>query len=214
MSGEPPPGSRRVEILSRERVHDGFYRLDRIRLRHERFDGSWTPPLVRELLVQRAAVAVLPYDPWRELVVLVEQFRTGCLDHPGEPWLIEAPAGLIDRAETAEAVARREVREETGLAVGRLWPLGCYHASPGGTSERVAVFVAEVEAPEAGGTFGMAHEHEDIRTHVVPVATAFAWAEEGRVIAANALIPLLWLRVHRERIRAAWRGEGAAPPEP
>ena len=133
------------EILTRERLHDGFYQLDRLRLRHERFDGAWTPPLVRELLVQRAAVAVLPFDPRREVVVLVEQFRAGCLDLPGEPWLLEAVAGLTDGEEAAEDVARRELAEETGLAAGRLIHACDYHSSPGGTSERVSVFIAEVD---------------------------------------------------------------------
>lgn len=200
----PDQARRRLEILERTRLHDGFYKFDRLRLRHERFDGSWTPPLTRELLVQRTAVAVLPYDPKREAVVLVEQFRTGCIDHPGEPWLLEAPAGLIDRDEPAEAVARREVHEETGLKVGRLAFACQYHSSPGGTSERVSVFVAEVSAPEAGGTYGVVHEHEDIRTHVVPLATAFDWVAAGRIIAASGLVPLLWLQLHRDRVDAAW----------
>ena len=50
--------------------------------------------------------------------MLVEQFRAGCIDLPGEPWLIEAVAGLVETGETAEDVAMREVREETGLAPG------------------------------------------------------------------------------------------------
>ena len=65
-------------------------------------------------------IVALPYDPARDLVVLVEQFRTGCVDHPGDPWLIEAVAGLVEDGEAPEAVARREVREETGLEAGRL----------------------------------------------------------------------------------------------
>lgn len=152
-------------------------------------------------------MAVLPYDPARDVVVLVEQFRTGCLDLPGEPWLLEAVAGLVDRAaaEAPERAARREVLEETGLAVGRLERLGEYHASPGGTSERVTAFVAEVAAPAAGGTFGVAHEHEDIRTHVLAAAQAFALLDAGRIVAASGLIPLLWLRPRLEGLRAAWR---------
>lgn len=201
MSGRPGRG---VEILARERLHEGFYRLDRVRLRHQRFDGSWTPPLVRELLVQRAAVAVLPFDPGREAVVLVEQFRAGCLDLPGEPWLLEAVAGLADGEEACEAVARRELVEETGLAAGRMLHACDYHSSPGGTSERVQVFIAEVTAPAAGGTFGLAHEQEDIRTHVLPLATALEWVDSGRIVAASGLVPLLWLRAHLGTVRAAW----------
>ena len=92
MSGDPP--TRRVRILERRRVHDGFYKFDALQLQHERFDGGWTGPLRRELLVQRAAVAVLPYDPEQDLVVLVEQFRTGCVDLPGEQALSSAEGGV------------------------------------------------------------------------------------------------------------------------
>ncbi|MFL5332857.1 MAG: NUDIX domain-containing protein [Geminicoccaceae bacterium] len=203
MSGERP--GRRFRVLDRRRVHEGFYQLDVLELQHERFDGGWTGPLRRELLVQRRAVAVLPYDPEQDLVVLVEQFRTGCIDQAaGEPWLIEAVAGLVEDGETAEQVAEREVREETGLAIGRLEHACRYHASPGGTSEQVQVFVAEIQAGAAGGVHGVAHEDEDIRTHVLPAEQAFAMVADGRIIAANGVIPILWLQLHRERLRRAW----------
>lgn len=206
MSGET--AKPRFRILARERVHDGFYQLDVLTLSHQRFRGGWTKPLRRELLVQRSAVAVLPYDPMQDLVVLVEQFRAGCIDHPGEPWLIEAVAGLVEAGEPSTAVAAREVDEETGLAIGRTAFVCRYHASPGGTSEQVDVFVAEVDAG-AAGVFGVAEEDEDIRTRVLPAAEAFAMAADGRIIAANSIIPLLWLQLHRDRLRAEWRRAAA-----
>lgn len=210
--GQGSGKSRRVEILARERLYDGFFKLDRLKLRHERFDGGWTPPLNRELFIQRDAVVALPYDPLQDRVVLIEQFRTGCLEHEGSPWLIEAPAGLIDREETPEQVARREVREETGLEAGRVALACVYHSTPGGTTERVHTFVAEVAAPESGGVFGLPDEHEDIRTLVLPAEEAFAWVDSGRIIAANGLIPLMWLRLHRERLRREWQGDAASHP--
>lgn len=200
---------RQVEILERRRAYDAFFKLDVLDLRHERFDGTWTPVLRRELFVQRAAVAVLPYDAMLDVVVLVEQFRAGCVDLPGDPWLIEAVAGLVEEGEAPEEVAARETREETGLEVGRLKFVCRYHASPGGTSERVQVYVGEVVAPDAGGMFGMAHEGEDIRTHIVPALTAFEMVDDGRIVAANGVVPLLWLRSQRERLRREWQRAAA-----
>ncbi len=206
VSGSP---GRQVEILDRQRVYDAFFKLDVLQLRHQRFAGDWTPVLKRELFVQRPAVAVLPYDAVQDVVVLVEQFRTGCLDLPGDPWLVEAVAGIVETGETPEAVAIRETREETGLELGRLVLACSYHASPGGTSERVHVFVGEIAAPPSGGTYGMAHEGEDIRTHVVPALTAFEMVADGRVVAANGVVPLLWLQANRDRLRREWQRAAA-----
>lgn len=196
------------EILERCRVHDGFYRFDRLRIRHERFEGGWTPPLDRELLVQREAVAVLPYDPRRDRVVLIEQFRAGALDSEDGPWLLEAVAGLSEPGELPEQVARRELLEETGLTCGRLEAACRYRSSPGGTSELVSVFIAEVDAPESNGVFGASDEHEDILTHPMSPEAAFAGVAAGRIVAATAVVPLLYLRTHRDRLRTAWATAG------
>ncbi len=200
-----PP--RKFEVLARRRVHQGFYRFDILELRHERFAGGWTHPLKRELLLQPDAVAVLPYDAKRDRVVLIEQFRVGALDAPDGPWLLEAVAGIIEEGETAEQVARREIREEAGLEAGRLERVGAYRSSPGGTSERVEVFIAEVEAPEEGGIFGLDAEQEDIRTLPMMAEEAFRLLGEGRITAATAVVPLLYLRAERARLRREWSGE-------
>ncbi len=205
------PKRRHFEILERRRRHDGFFKLDLLRLRHERFDGGWSVPLRRELFLQREAVAALPYDPRRDRVVLIEQFRAGAIEAPEGPWLVEAVAGLREPGEDPEEVARREVAEETGLAVGRLERAGAYRSSPGATNELVHVYLAEVEAPAEGGIHGLAGEHEDIRSMVVTADEAFAWLETGRVTAATAVVPLLWLRVHRPRLRRLWTGDGERP---
>lgn len=209
MSPTSPPNRLHFEILGRERLYEGFYAFDRLLLRHERFAGGWSPPLVRELLVQRHAVAVLPYDPERDLVVLIEQFRVGAIDADDGPWLVEAVAGLVEPGETAEQVARRELREEAGLDAGRLAFVGRYRSSPGGTTEQVEVFVAEVRAPDREGVYGSGHEHEDIRTRILPSTDAFAAVARGEIVAATAVVPLLWLESHRSRLRREW---GEPPP--
>lgn len=198
-----------MEILERRRTHAGFLRLDMITLRHERFDGRTTGVLNRELLVQRAAVAVVPWDPHRDVVVLVEQFRAGLIDTP-DAWSMEAPAGLIDGDEPPEEAARREVQEETGLRAVRIEAAGLYHSSPGASTEAVRCFVAEVTAPVEGGLFGVAGEDEDIRTVVLPRMEAMAAIDDGRLTAANTLIPLAWLDRQRDRLHRAWLADAAS----
>lgn len=115
-----------VEIIEREQCFSGFYRLDRLQLRHRLFSGGMGRQLERELFVRHDAVCVLPYDPRRDEVVLIEQFRVGAIGKVDNPWLIELVAGLIDKNEQPEEVARREAIEEAGLEVGELWPVTTY----------------------------------------------------------------------------------------
>jgi ADP-ribose pyrophosphatase len=196
------PGS--WEIVERREVYRGFFSLDVLRLRHRLFRGGWSPVIQRELFRTRRAVVVLPYDPVRDAVVLVEQFRTGALEMCEHPWMLEACAGMTEPGETAEDVARRECLEECGLEPRRLALCCEYAASPGAMTERVTVFVGEVSAPEKGAVFGVAAETEDIRSHVMPLEQALAWLRQGRIIAVTAVTSLLWLQANKASLRAEW----------
>ena len=112
-----------VEIVKRENGYQGFYKLDRVHLRHELFAGGMSREISREVFVRHDAVCVLPYDPQRDEVVLIEQFRVGAMGKTDTPWLIELVAGLIDKAEEPEEVAHREGEEEAGLTFSSLWPV-------------------------------------------------------------------------------------------
>jgi ADP-ribose pyrophosphatase len=200
-----PPGPDAWEIVARQPVYRGFYDLDVLKLRHSLFGGGWTGTLTRELYRMRRAVTVLPWDPVRDTVVLIEQFRVGAIEMQARPWLLEACAGLTEEGETAEEVARRECLEECGLAPRRLVHACDYASSPGACSERVSAYVGEVTAPDASGVFGVTDESEDIRTHVLPFDAAFALIGKGEIIAVTAVVTLLWLHANRERLRAEWQ---------
>ena len=195
----------KVEIVEREACFRGFYALDRLHLRHEQFRGGMGPLISRELFVRHDAVCVLPYDPQLDRVVLIEQFRVGALDKSAHPWLLELVAGLIDKAESPEQVARREAEEEAGLTLGELWPVTAYYPSPGGSDERVHLFVGRCDSRGAGGIHGLAEEGEDIRVLVLGVDEALAALAEGRIDNAASIIALQWLALNRERVRQAWR---------
>lgn len=115
-----------VDIVRREKCYEGFYKLDRVHLRHELFAGGMSREINREVFVRHDAVCVLPYDPQRDEVVLIEQFRVGAMGKTDNPWLVELVAGLIDKDEQPEEVAHREAQEEAGLDIKALWPMTKY----------------------------------------------------------------------------------------
>ncbi|HUE92045.1 NUDIX domain-containing protein [Pseudomonas sp.] len=193
-----------VEISEREVCFSGFYQLDRLQLRHRQFAGGMGPVLSRELFVRRDAVCVLPYDPQRDCVVLIEQFRIGALDKSNNPWLLELVAGLIDDGEQPEQVALREAIEEADLALTSLWPITQYYPSPGGSDERVHLFVGRCDSAGAGGVHGLAEEGEDIRVHVWPLEDALDAVKDGRIDNAASIIALQWLALNRAEVRGLW----------
>lgn len=193
-----------VEILEKTTVYDGYFRIDHYRLRHRLHAGGWTAPLEREVFERGHAVAVLPYDPVRDEIVLLEQFRIGAHAAGRQPWLVEIVAGIIEDGETVEDVARRECLEEAGCAIEELEPLYDYLVSPGGTSESVSLFIGRVDAANAGGIYGLAEEHEDIRAFCVPADEALNMLAQGGIGNAVALIALQWLALNKDNLRKKW----------
>jgi nudix-type nucleoside diphosphatase, YffH/AdpP family len=194
----------KVDLLERIVCYEGFFRLERYRLRHTLFDGGWSAAQERELLVRGRVVAVLPYDPELDRIVLIEQFRIGALRTLGEPWLIEIVAGIVEEGETPDQVARRETWEEAGCKVHELLPIFEYLLNPGISSEWVHFYCARVNAVKAGGIHGLAEEGEDIKVHLVPVDEALALLHAGKINSALPIIALQWLALHRAELRARW----------
>lgn len=191
------------QILECDTVYQGYFRIDRYRLRHTLFEGGWSRPVQREVFERGHAVAVLPYDPRLDAVLLIEQFRIGALAAKveGGPWLMELIAGIIDPGETAEEVARREALEEAGCRLEELEPICDYLVSPGGTSEQASVYFARADLDGVGGIHGLDQENEDIRVHVIPTEEAIAMADDGRVANAAGVIGLYWLARNRKRLQ-------------
>jgi ADP-ribose pyrophosphatase len=194
----------RVVVLEQTVAFNGFFKVIRYRLRHRQFAGGMGAELVREVLERGHAVVVLPFDPTRNQVVLIEQFRIGALGVVDDPWLVEPVAGIIEPGERAAEVARREALEEAGLELLDLVPACNYFASPGGSTETCQVFIGRVDAASAGGIFGVAHEGEDIKVRVLGLEEALKWLGDGRIHAAPTIVALQWLALHRAEIAERW----------
>ncbi|MFL6533748.1 MAG: NUDIX domain-containing protein [Pseudomonas sp.] len=193
-----------VEIVERESCYKGFYKLDRVRLRHELFAGGMSREISRELFVRHDAVCVLPYDPQRDEVVLIEQFRVGAMGKSANPWLVELVAGLIDKEEQPEEVAHREAQEEAGLVFAALWPMTKYFPSPGGSDEFVHLFLGRCDSTGAGGLHGLLEEAEDIRVKTWAFEDALQAVRDGRICNAASIIALQWLALNRDEVRGLW----------
>jgi ADP-ribose pyrophosphatase len=193
-----------VEIVERANCFQGFYKLDRVRLRHELFAGGMGREISRELFVRHDAVCVLPYDARRDEVVLIEQFRVGALGKVENPWLVELVAGLIDKDEQPEEVAHREAQEEAGLAIAALWPMTRYFPSPGGSDEFVHLYLGRCSSEGAGGLHGLEEEGEDIRVRVWTFEDALQAVRDGRIANAATIIALQWLALNRAEVRGLW----------
>ena len=190
----------RWKLERHQTLFEKYFRLDEYHLSHELFGGGSSPVFTREIFERGRVVAVLPYDPRHDRVVLIEQFRAGAIDDADGPWLVECVAGVIEDGESETEVARRESIEETGCPIGKLEQISQYYVSPGGTSEHCSLFCGLVDSSGAGGIHGLPDEHEDIRVLVVDSAEAFAWVRDGRIRSSATIIALQWLELNAARL--------------
>lgn len=203
----PAPGDVVVAAVDTPYAH--FFSVEEYDLQFRRFDGHLSPSIIRAAFVMGDAVTVLPYDPRRDLVLVVEQFRAGPLARGDrQMWSIEAIAGRIDPGETPQDAARREAEEEAGLSLGALLEVAQYYPSPGAISEYLYSFVALTDLPDgAAGVFGLAEEAENIRGHLIPFDQLMGLVATGEVSNAPLILTALWLARERPRLR----GSAACP---
>ncbi len=198
------PNSADVELVEKTTPYDGYFRLGVYRLRHKRFDGGWSGVMSRELFERGHAAVVLPYDPARDMVVLIEQFRIGAYAAGIEPWLIEPVAGIVESGEAPEDVARREAIEEAGCEIAELEPIGTVLTSPGACSEVVHLYCGRVDSGGVGGIHGLDHEHENIRAFVLSADSALERLAKGEYNNASTVMTLQWLALNREWLKKKW----------
>ena len=191
-------------IINNKQLYRGFFKLYRYELKHDLFEGGESPILARELLDRYHAAAVLPYDPVRDEIVLIEQFRIGAVEDATGPWLMEIIAGLLEPGETAEQLVHREAMEEAGCIISDVIPVHEYYSSPGSSNEKIQIYFARTDTEGLGGVHGIDEEGEDIRVHVVSSDTAFDWLDQGRIDSAVPIIALQWFRLNRDKIRQQW----------
>ena len=188
-----------------ERPYAAYFTLEKYDLAFKRYDGSTSAMVRREVFVATDAMIVLPYDPIRDRVLLVEQFRPGPFARGDQkPWQLEPIAGRIDTNETAEETAHREAMEEAGLTLSRLEEVAHCYASPGCSTEYFDIYVGIADLPdEIAGVNGLEEEAEDIRSFLFSFNDLMRLVDEMKIVNAPLVLASLWLARHRDRLRGA-----------
>ncbi len=200
----PDKSKETVELVRHEVAFQGYFKVGRYFFRHSLFNGGQSEIISREVFERGQAAAVLLYDPRRDDVVLIRQFRAGSYVAGHHPWTWEVVAGIIEDGEDAAQLVKREAVEEAGIAVTEVLPIHRLMLTPGACSESCEIFIGRTDASKAGGVFGLESEGEDILVKAIPFPEARAMMARGEFDNAVAVIALQWLALHHEEMRKRW----------
>lgn len=206
LRGLPPEGA--VTVAARRHPYVNYFAVEEYDLTFRRFDGGTSERVTRAVFVMGDAATVIPYDPRRDRVLLVEQFRAGPYARGDrQPWLLEPIAGRVDMGETPEDAARREAREEAGLELGPLVEVARYYSSPGAVTEYIYAYVALTDLPDGSARIsGLSEEAEDIRGHLMSFDALMDLVRSGESGNAPLVCTAWWLAANRDRLRAEAQG--------
>ncbi|WP_321867506.1 NUDIX domain-containing protein [Paraburkholderia tropica] len=193
----------KVEVETKARILDDFFKVDQAHLRFEKSDGLMSP-LVRRLNFERGdSVAAIMFDPDTSMLTFARQFRYPTYEK-GPGWIIELIAGAVDKGETPEAAIRREIVEESGYDPVSIEPVSTFYTTPGGSSERIILYYAEVsERSRVGAGGGVASEAEDIELVQLRLEDALEKMASGQIVDGKTMIGLYWLQ---NRVKSAAPG--------
>ncbi|HAU06508.1 MAG TPA: ADP-ribose diphosphatase [Gammaproteobacteria bacterium] len=203
---------KQFQILNSSLVYDGFFSVSKYTLRHSLYQGGMSQSINREVFHRGNCVAVLLYDPDKDKVVLIEQFRMGAAHNSQQDeqaWLIEIVAGGIEQGETAEQVAYRESLEEANCSIQALYKVNTFFTSPGGTSEKLTLFCGKIDSCQVGGIYGLATEDEDIKVSVVDASEAYQMVVTGKIMSAIPILAIQWLQLNKQALPTLWQHHDA-----
>jgi nudix-type nucleoside diphosphatase (YffH/AdpP family) len=184
----------KVKILSSETLSKRFVHLQKLTVEHETLSGG-RQTVVREIHDHGNAATILLYDPRRRSVILVRQLRVPPVLNGDDGFMIEMPAGLLDKDDPLTAIIR-EAMEETGYRIERADYLFDAYMSPGTLTERVSFFAAEIDITQkAGRGGGLEEEGEDIEILEIPLDEAYEMIGTGKISDGKTIMLLQWAKM-------------------
>ena len=182
----------KFEIINKKNIHNGFFKMNEYILKYKKYDGSWSKEVKREIFGGAMVSAVLPYDPVKREIVLIQQFRPGTIAKEFNNYLYEIVAGIIDSGEKAEDTAKRECLEETGCKIKKITPIQGYFPAPGSSESFYHLFLGEIDTFEGERVMGLESENEDILVKSYKLSDVKDMMEKGEILNGLTLIALQW----------------------
>jgi nudix-type nucleoside diphosphatase (YffH/AdpP family) len=185
---------KKVYIEQKKYILDDFFKVDEAYLRFEQFNGEMSP-LVRRLSLERGnSVAIVILNKNTNKLILVTQFRYPTFQNE-HGWTTEIIAGMVESGETPEETAKRELQEEIGLNIDTFEQVTTFYPSPGGSSELIYLFYAEVSGVHAkyNETGGLISEGEDVKALELTLEDALTKIKAGEIMDAKTIIGIYWL---------------------
>jgi ADP-ribose pyrophosphatase len=177
----------RVRIRDEQLLADDWHVLKKTTFDFRRRDGRWQT-LTRETYDRGNGATALLYNLQRRTVLLTRQFRFPAYVNGHDGFLIEAAAGLLDKASPEQRI-RAELEEETGRRITQLRKVFDVFMSPGSVTERLHFFLGEYDAgSQVGEGGGLEEEGEDIE--------ALAMVERGEIMDGKTIMLLQYLHLH------------------
>jgi len=196
-----------IDIIEKRTIWQGYFKMVKYFFRHPLYAGGKSEVIEREMFERGHAVAVIPYDPISDEIVLIEQIRVGAFESKQNPWLIEVVAGVIEEGEVSVDVAYRELFEESGVAAQSMEQVMSFLTSPGASSESIDLYLAKVDASTSVKFAGLDEEGEDIKVLSVKVDDAIAALDSGLIVNGPTVIAIQWLARHHQQVRAKMLGK-------
>ena len=182
----------KYKIINKKNLYSGFFSLNKYEFIHQKHNGEWTDKIDREIFGGAHVSTLLPYDPIKKEIILIQQFRAGVLSRGYESYLYEIVAGIIDEGENPEETAIRECFEETGCQVKMIHPIYSYFPAPGSSESYYHLYLGEIQAFDGERIRGLEKEHEDILVKSFKIEEVRQMLKEKKIINGLTLVALQW----------------------
>ena len=182
----------KYKIINNKNLYSGFFSLNKYEFIHKKNNGKWTDKIEREIFSGAHVSTLLPYDPIKKEIILIQQFRAGVLSRYDENYLLEIVAGIIDEGENPEQTAIRECFEETGCEVKEIRPIQSYFPAPGSSESYYHLYLGEINAFDGEKIKGLKKENEDILVKSFKIDEVRQMLKEKKIMNGLTLIALQW----------------------